>query len=168
MLTLEATNCPECGAQYGKQHANECKVAQCAECGYMKKECTCRFADKKFKPLPWDGFWPGTQECHKYGLFKATNTDFTNVHCGPDHPLAQYDFHRLRMECIWNKSLGIWIKEVRPTLEQLRTFTLTVKNTEKYKAEPWYDAIIWFLADAVNMKQWNEEWSKAQEGESDE
>ena len=59
-------DCPDCGAEPGKQHEQGCDVERCSVCGNQKIGCNCKGHDSLF--ARWTGIWPGLAESMNLGL----------------------------------------------------------------------------------------------------
>lgn len=59
-MLIKLPNCPDCGAEPGKVHKDNCDVERCSVCGMQKIQCDHEGHDKAF--ARWTGFWPGSVE----------------------------------------------------------------------------------------------------------
>ena len=52
--------CPDCGAEVGELHDENCDVARCVHCKGQRLGCECEEDNTDV----WDGHWPGVQYCY--------------------------------------------------------------------------------------------------------
>ena len=140
-------NCPDCGVGLFEFHAPCCDVERCPICGGQMLSCNCHLTVLGYDPdnlpediyegglddlqtekasmlidkegrIPWNGKWPGEEECEMYGLYsyfdqkdpKADGKNYGHIPCGKDHPEAQHDLNRLYKEYVWDKSKKKMVK----------------------------------------------------------
>lgn len=102
-----------CGAHPDQLHKPGCDVERCALCGGQTIACTCVYTMTR-KPLPWEGYYPGTAECVELGWFTRyvdasgqpaalPSPGGKSMACEAADAYAQPDFSRLDREAQWDK-----------------------------------------------------------------
>src|SRR4051794_2398171 len=70
MTTTTERLCPDCGAQVDSPHFEMCDVARCLVTGHQRLSCFDGAVEgHDCGKDVWTGEWPGTAECHEYGLW---------------------------------------------------------------------------------------------------
>ena len=91
--------CPDCGAANGQLHADGCDVERCPHCGDQRLTCGARV--KQAARIPWDGSWPGTKDCERFGFWSLRGRP---VPAGT--PGAVHDLNRLYTDTRWDRKTG--------------------------------------------------------------
>lgn len=105
----ELKDCPFCGVDIGELHIEGCDVERCPDCGGQYISCDCEEIYEE--RIIWDGNWPGTKECQEYGWYSKMGKNGWEP-CSKDDPEASENLNRLISECIWDKKLKRFMKEI--------------------------------------------------------
>lgn len=63
---MELKHCPDCNAEPGQPHLENCDVERCSVCGGQRFGDDCKGHDKAF--ARWAGVWPGKLEAEGLGV----------------------------------------------------------------------------------------------------
>lgn len=99
--------CPDCGVSAGDEHEPGCDIERCPECGHQRLSCGCE-TDRP--SLPWNGIWPGLEECAEFGWYSRWVDGNGWVPCEKDDDGAGGDLNRLTREGVWDASKGRFVR----------------------------------------------------------
>jgi hypothetical protein len=113
-------DCPDCGVAPGGSHKMGCDVERCPGCGWQRIQCDSE--DHQLMPDgPWDGVWPGVEECQEYGWYVRVNPPGVTPCFQPatveeaDHQDVTEDLNTLGREAalghlVWDRELVRWVR----------------------------------------------------------
>jgi len=66
-------NCPDCSAEIGQEHMEQCDVQRCSGCKGQRLSCDCGTEDDEAddhdpSQSTWTGFWPMTKQAAEHYL----------------------------------------------------------------------------------------------------
>lgn len=151
-------NCPDCNVKVGEIHQDGCDLERCPSCGGQLLSCSCADDEvSKFKPIPWEGEFPGLAECRKFGLYCKMVSGTGRVTCNKNEPGAEEDLNRLYSQCQWNSETQSFEPPQSENNEKRPSFTIQVDEnrgsikidnfhqidglTINFKSEAFYEAI---------------------------
>ena len=103
-------HCPDCEVAIGKQHKDGCDVERCPDCGGQYISCDCELKPLPHKRLPWDGHWPGAQECREFGWYARRVPGRGWIACAATDTGASENLNRLVAEARWDADAGRFVR----------------------------------------------------------
>lgn len=84
--------CPDCGAEVGQQHSENCDVQICSVCKGQRYGCDCEGHDPD--ATVWTGGGPGKAECRELGWYAIMVPGRGWQPCSLNTPGAREDLNR--------------------------------------------------------------------------
>ncbi|MFU8873191.1 hypothetical protein [Micromonospora sp. SL4-19] len=163
--------CPACEVAIGKEHADDCDVAECLATGHKRMWCRaqpdtgghdCGRAD-------WTGRWPGHAEAREFGWHVCWDVEARRfVRCAPEVEGSGPDLSRLYEHARWDQPARRWVRRRavlfsravrggRATIEEL------TKQARRYCAEQGYEVV----GEHVGTRGWREAVADVADGAAD-
>lgn len=109
-----AHDCPDCSAEPGRPHEENCDVAVCLATGDQRLSCGALGTehDGDCGEDIWTGQWPGLRECTEWGWWiqDRCSEGMGWVPCAPGAPGAVPDLFRLRRDAQWSPESQRWVR----------------------------------------------------------
>ena len=127
-MILDET-CPDCGAEIGQAHKNDCDIERCSSCGGQRVACDCVGHDSG--KSVWTGEWPKLED-REYIEVIFTYSGDTKPHQSIGRYYVPSDAFRS------SETLATWLLVQSPQNRPLVKASCCVLNTDGSGIPAWY------------------------------